>query len=311
MSGAARLGPGDAPAVTLSGAAAALGITPELLRALERLSLPSRRPVLGATVGRRRSRRYGSSLDLADYRSYVPGDDIRRLDWGAYARLGRLLLRLYAGEEDACVTAWVDTSASMAWDPVGKERVARGLAGALVYLALAADDRAACVGFADGVTGRAGPVRGKRSAPRLWAALASLPGGVATDWRAVAGAARSVPRGVALVFSDFLTDELPKQALAALRRAGHEVVLVQVLSPLELSPLLRGELRLLDAETAASVELTLGDAAIASYQRARAEHTRSLRALAASHDARLVTVHGGLPLRQSLLGQLVPARVVR
>ncbi len=294
-----------------SATAAALGLTPELLRALDRLTLPSRRSVLGATAGQRRSRRYGSSLDLADYRAYVPGDDIRRLDWGAYARLGRLLTRLYEAEEDMCVTAWVDTSASMAWDPIGKERTARGLAGALAYLALAGDDRAACVGFAGSVVGRAGPFRGKRSAPRLWAALTALPRGLSTEWGSVAAAARSVPRGVAVIFSDFLTNELPKRALAALRAAGHEVVLVQVLSPLELVPEMRGELRLVDAETADSVELTLGEEALASYHGARAEHTRSLRLLAAAHDARLVTVDGGVPLRQLVLGPLVAARVVR
>jgi uncharacterized protein (DUF58 family) len=294
-----------------AGAADALGITPELLRALERLTLPSRRAVVGAGAGQRRSRRYGSSLDLADYRSYVAGDDIRRLDWGAYARLGRLLVRLYEGEEDTCVTMWIDTSASMAWDPVGKERPARGLAGALAYLALAADDRVACVGFAGTVVGRAGPVRGKRSAPRMWAALAGLPRGLSTDWSAVAGAARSVPRGVAVVFSDFLTKELPRQAMVALRAAGHEVVLVQVLSPLELAPEVRGEVRLVDTETADSVDLTLGEQALASYHEAKAAHTRALRSLAAAHDARLVTVDGGEPLRQLVLGQLVPARVVR
>ncbi len=263
---------------------------------------------MGAGAGQRRSRRYGSSLDLADYRAYVPGDDIRRLDWGAYARLGRLLVRLYEGEEDTCVTMWVDTSASMAWDPAGKERAARGMAGALAYLALAADDRAACIGFAGHVVGRAGPVRGKRSAPRLWAALATLPRGAATDWSVVAGAARSVPRGVAIVFSDFLTKELPKQALVALRTAGHEVVLVQVLSPMELAPDVRGEVRLVDAETADVVELTLGEQALASYHAARLEHMRSLRLMAAAHDARLVTVDGGAPLRQLVLGPARPGQ---
>ena len=205
-SGSAAGDTGGAGSAGSAGSAAeALGITPELLRALERLTLPSRRAVVGAGAGPRRSRRYGSSLDLADYRSYVAGDDIRRLDWGVYARLGRLLVRLYEGEEDTCVTMWVDTSASMAWDPVGKERPARGLAGALAYLALAADDRVACVGFA-GSRRRAGEaVRGKRSAPRMWAAPAGLPRGLSTDWSAVAGAARSVPRGVAVIISDFLT----------------------------------------------------------------------------------------------------------
>ena len=138
-----------------------------------------------------------------------------------------------------------------------------------------------------------------------------MPRWVTTDWSAVASAARSVPRGVAVVLSDFLTEELPKQALAALRAAGHEVLLVQVLSPIELAPEIRGELRLVDAETADAVELTLGEQALASYHDARTEHTRSLRLLAAAHDARLVTVDGGASLRQMVLGQLVPARVVR
>lgn len=88
------------------------------------------------------------------------------------------------------------------------------------------------------------------------------------------------------------------------------MVLVQVLSPLELAPELRGEFRLVDAETADTVELTLGDQALGLYDEARAEHTRALRLLAAAHGARLVTVDGGAPLRQLVLGQLVPAGVV-
>ena len=88
-------------------------------------------------------------------------------------------------------------------------------------------------------------------------------------------------------------------------------MLVQVLSPLELAPEVRGEVRLVDTETADSVELTLGEQALASYHEAKAAHTRALRSLAAAHDARLVTVDGGSSLRQLVLGQLVPARVVR
>ena len=296
--------------MSAGGAAAALGLTPEVLRGLERLTLPSRRAVLGASAGQRRSLRYGSSLDLADYRSYVAGDDIRRLDWSAYARLGRLFVRLYAGEEDACVTLWVDTSASMAWDPAGKERPARAIAGALAYLSLVAEDRAACIGFADSVVGWAGPVRGRRAAPRLWTTLAELPRGGPTDWAAIAAAARWMPKGVAVVLSDFLTVELPKEALAALRSAGHEVVLVQVLSPEELRPSLRGDLRLVDSETFRSVEVTLGQ----GPQRLPGRQSRA-------HEAAVLacSVVPGAPghrgrraaLRQLLLGQLVRARVVR
>ncbi|MGH9107682.1 MAG: DUF58 domain-containing protein [Acidimicrobiales bacterium] len=294
------------------GAAAALGLTPDILQALERLTIPSRRTVLGASAGQRRSRRYGSSLDLADYRAYVPGDDIRRLDWCAYARLGRLFVRLYSGEEDACVSTWVDASASMAWDREHKGRPARAVAGALAFLALAAEDRAACLGFAGAVLGRAGPVRGKRSAPVLWSALAGMPEGTETDWTKVAGAARSVPRGVAVVVSDFLSEVASvRPAVSALRSAGNEVVLVQVLSPEDLRPSVRGELRLVDSETARAVEVTMSQAALDAYHAARQAHSRELAAMAGSYDARLVSVDGGTPLRQLLLGQLVRARVAR
>ena len=295
-----------------AGPAAALGLTPDILHALERLALPSRRPVLGGGAGQRRSLRYGSSLDLADYRAYTPGDDIRRLDWSAYARLGRLFMRLYAGEEDACVALWVDCSASMAWGPADKERPARAIAAALGFLALAAEDRAACVGFAGTILGRSGALRGKRSAPRLWGVLAGLPRGHQTDWSVVGAAAASVPRGIAVVISDFLSEvALIKPALSSLRKAGNELLLVQVLSPEELRPTLRGELRLVDAESGGAVEVTLGPSALASYQQARSEHTRELKALAASHQARLVTLDGGVPLRQLLVGDLVRARALR
>ncbi|HTV11419.1 MAG TPA: DUF58 domain-containing protein [Acidimicrobiales bacterium] len=292
-------------------AGAALGLTADILRSLERLSIPSRRTVPGASEGRRRSRRYGSSLELADYRAYVPGDDIRRLDWGAYARLGKLFTRLYAGEDDACVTFWLDASASMSWDHDRKRRPALSVAGALGFVSLIAEDRVACCGFAETVHARAGPFRGKRSAPRLWATLASMPGGVLTEWACIARAARSVPRGLAVVISDFLAAPGGiKPALSALRMSGSEVLMLQVLSPEEIHPSLQGELRLVDSETAGGVEITMSQAAMRAYHEARAEHEVALRALATAHDARLVTLDGGAPLRQLLLGDLVRARVL-
>jgi uncharacterized protein (DUF58 family) len=300
-----------APVATLpSHPAALIGLTPDILRGLERLTIPSRRAVLGGVAGRRRSRRYGSSLDLADYRSYAPGDDIRRLDWSAFARFDRLYMRLYAGEEDACVGVWVDTSASVAWDPATKERPVRAVAGALGFLALAAEDRAAVVGFSSGVVAKVGPLRGKFSAPRLWAALADLPRGGPTLWRALAAAAGTVPRGISVVVSDFLAkpEEL-RPAFAALRRAGNELVLVQVLSPAELRPALMGELRLVDCESGGTVEVTLGRRALDAYQTARLEHSRELSSLARSYQAALVSLDGGAPLRQLILGDLVRARV--
>jgi hypothetical protein len=113
------------------------------------------------------------------------------------------------------------------------------------------------------------------------------------------------------VVSDFLCEpEELRPAIAALRRAGNDVVLVQVLSPEELRPSLAGELRLVDCETGNSVDVTLGHTALSAYQDARSAHGRALSALAKAYHASLVSLDGGIPLRQLVLGELVRARVL-
>ena len=285
-------------------AAEALGLTPDLLRSLDRITLPSRRPILGAGAGQRRAKRPGASVEFADFRSYVPGDDFRRVDWNAYARLDRLVLRLYAGEEDVCVTCWVDASASMDWGDPLKSRCARGLAGALSYVALSSYDRAAVVGFAGDIGTRVEPARGRRAAPRLWSTLATMAGGGATDFGAVASAARRTPRGISVILSDYLTESDPSPAVAALRQAGQEVAMVQVLAPQELQPEVRGDVRLVDVETRSGVDITATPGVIAAYRAALAEHTDRLRAVARAHGAAFVQLSSGTPLRELLLGTM-------
>jgi uncharacterized protein (DUF58 family) len=292
-------------------AADALGLDAELLRSLDRLALPSRRPIVGGTAGQRRSPRPGSSVEFADFRSYVPGDDFRRIDWNAYARLDRLVLRLYAGEEDVCVTCWVDASASMEWGRPLKSRCARAIAGALAYCALTSYDRAAVVGFAESVLARSGVVRGRVAATRLWTLLDSMPAAGATDFSVLARAARRLPRGISVIVSDFLTESDPARVVAALREARQDVVLVQVLAPQELAPEVRGDVRLRDVETGGTVEVTATGAVLDAYQTALDEHTRRLRHVAAAHGALFTQVDSGTPLRDVLLGRLRRDGVLR
>lgn len=290
---------------------AALGLTADLLSRLDRLSLPSRRPMAGAAAGHRRSSRTGSSVEFADFRSYVPGDDFRRIDWNAYARLDRLMIRLYAGEEDICISLWLDVSRSMDWGVPPKAHTARGLAGALAYVSLRGYDRVAAVAFAGEIVARTPALRGRRQCPRLWRALAGTAGdGGETDFRAVARAARSLPRGIAIVISDFLTESGPATALTELRSAGHQVVLLQVLAPQELKPDLRGDLRLVDVESHAAVEITATPDVLAAYGSALQAHTGRLAALAASHGATYLRVSSDVPLSTLLLTELPRAGIL-
>ena len=106
--------------------AAAL-LEPALLRRLEGLALQVRRAVSGQMAGERRSRKRGRSIEFADFRNYTPGDDFRLIDWNAYARLDRFMLRLFVAEEELPLSLFVDLSGSMDWGSPNKALTARRL----------------------------------------------------------------------------------------------------------------------------------------------------------------------------------------
>jgi len=267
----------------------AVGLSPELIARLDGLAFRSRRNVVGSGAGQRLSPRPGTSAEFSDFRTYVAGDDYRRLDWNAYARLDRLLLRLYLGEEDLSVHLFVDVSASMRFGRPSKDAAAVRIAGALAYVGLAGLDRVAVTGFADRITTTTRPLRGRQSCPRLWSALAGLGSGTDTDFSCLHAVAARLRPGISVIVSDFLTASDPgadlAPALAALRSRGQQVVLLQVLAPQELDPEVTGDVALTDVETGARVEVTVTPAALDRYRRELAEQTARLVALARAHGA--------------------------
>src|SRR5947209_14080364 len=112
----------------------------EVLQRLDSLTLLTRRSMATGRPGRRRSPLAGSSMEFADYRRYAPGDDFRRIDWRAFARLERLFLRVFEAEENITVTILIDCSASMYHGTPAKADLAIGLAAALAYVALRGED---------------------------------------------------------------------------------------------------------------------------------------------------------------------------
>lgn len=266
-----------------------LGLPPELMARLDRLAFRSRRNVVGSGAGQRLSPRPGTSAEFSDFRTYVAGDDYRRLDWNAYARLDRLLLRLYLGEEDLSVHLFVDVSASMRYGRPPKDAAAVRIAGALAYVGLAGLDRVAVTGFADRVTASTRPLRGRQSWPRLWSALGRLGSGTETDFSCLHAVAARLRPGISVILSDFLTASDPSSdlgpALAALRSRGQQVVLLQVLAPQEIDPDVAGDVALTDVETGARVEVTVTPTVLDRYRREMAEQTARLVGLARAHGA--------------------------
>src|SRR5206468_3619610 len=122
-------------------------LTPELLRRLEQFQLPAPRRAKSSSKGERRSRARGHSVEFADHRSYVPGDDVRYLDWNLYGRLDRLFLKLYEEERELPVRIFLDASESMTFGEPRKFDFARQVAAAVGYVALSGFDRVSVIPF--------------------------------------------------------------------------------------------------------------------------------------------------------------------
>src|SRR5712675_3079711 len=127
-------------------------LDPQFLHRLEQLELVSRKIFTGAIKGERRSKRKGQSVEFADYRNYVKGDDLRHLDWNLYARLDRLFIRLFMEEEDLHFYILIDNSLSMDFGTPTKLHYARQVAAALGFIGLVNLDRVKIETFNDRLT---------------------------------------------------------------------------------------------------------------------------------------------------------------
>ena len=263
----------------------AAGLTPEVLRRLQRLTLQSVHDQPGNTAGMRRSPRTGSSLEFADFRSYSPGDDVRRVDWRAYARSGRLMVKLYHGEEDIAVTIWLDVSASMHWGTPLKLATARTVGAALAYVGLHSYDRVSACTFGGATPRRLAVQRGRRSFQRIWDFLTTAPATGDSGFSQLGRFGERLPRGISVVISDFLSEDDIAGAIRTLSALHQSVHLVQVLAPEELEPTWSGNLRFRDSESGGTLDVTTSREVLKAYTGTLQRHVEELRECAAECEA--------------------------
>jgi uncharacterized protein (DUF58 family) len=279
-------------------------LDPPLLRRLEGLALQVRRAVSGQMGGERRSKLRGRSVEFADFRSYSAGDDFRLIDWNAYARLDRFMLRLFVAEQELPLSIFVDLSGSMDWGRPNKAETARRLAGAIAYVALAALDRVRLTVFAAGPTSGGAPYRGRRAVADLFSRLQSFPAGGPTDYsKLVWPIARQRP-GMTVFISDGLGESPIDPALAALGSARQEGAVLQLLAPQELAPDWNGDARLRDAETGVEREFTLTPLTRTAYLDALAHRTQAIERSAHRRGLRFVQLATDQPIDDMVLRTL-------
>ena len=242
--------------------------TPEFLAQLERLTLASRRIFRGRVKGERKSPRRGHSVEFCDYRAYGVGDDLRYVDWNAYARLDRLHVKLFVDEEDLCLHLLVDASASMDFGRPTKLDYATRLAAALGFVGLVGLERVGVGMLRERVAEGWPPARGRNQFPVLLDFLTGVrPAGATRLNEALASyAMRSRESGLAVIISDLLDPAGYEAGLRALMERRFDIHLIHLLAPEEIAPELAGDFRLTDAETGEVRELSVDREALRDYR---------------------------------------------
>src|ERR1700677_1498672 len=298
-------------------------LTPELLRRLEQFQLLAARRSKSSAKGERRSKARGQSVEFADFRNYVPGDDFRYFDWNLYGRLDKLFLKLYEEERELPVRVFLDASESMTFGTPPKFDFARQIAAALGYVALCGFDRVTVHVFPDpdasapggdaaalsaemAARGGLRSVRGRKSSLQYFQNLSQLTarGGSDLNEGLRRGALGARQTGVAVVLTDFLDPAGYEIGLNALIGRGFQVNAVQILAPEELDPATYGDLRLVDSETGVMQEVSFGKYRLKAYQQTVSNFCQRLREFCQVRGVSFFSVSSNTVLEELLLKQL-------
>jgi uncharacterized protein (DUF58 family) len=285
----------------------------ELMKKIERLSIASKKLFSGRMKGKRRSTKRGSSVEFADYRDYQVGDDFRFIDWNIYARLDKLFLKTFVEEENIYIHILLDVSVSMTFGTPSKLEYGKRIAAVLGYIGLVDLDMVAMTTFAENLTSQLRPVRGK---DRIFTLLSFLEGAQPSretqmDVCFKRYALTAPHPGVAIVISDFLVPPTSyEEGLRALVYKNFDVNVIHVMSEEELHPTLSGELRLQDAETGDTKEITVTDRMLERYQRRLATLCQNLNQFCTRSNITYLRISTDLPFEDLILRTLRRERVL-
>ncbi len=284
-------------------------LTPELVSRLGQLDISSRRVFTGKLKGERRSKRRGQSVEFADHRQYVYGDDLRYIDWNIFGRLDRLFLKLFMEEEDLSLHIVIDCSASADCGEPNKFLFMQRLATSLGFIGLVNLNRVAVTAIGErviegdsgldlaaaettGVMSNLRDLRGKRRLTDLVRYMCTLEPVGSTQFtdacKRVAITRRG--KGVMIILSDFFYKEGYETGLRMLKGHGYDLFAIQVLSPQEMEPNIGGDLRLKDVEDGDAAEVTISAPLLKKYKQILNAYCNRLHEFCAQRDIVHMTV---------------------
>ena len=290
----------------------------EFFSRLETLALNLRADLAGFFGGKHLVRTYGQTVEFADYREYMLGDDIRRIDWNLYSRFEKFFLKLFTDERQMHVQIFLDCSASMGKDNPEKAAYAVGVAAALGFLSVHNMDK---VSFKLIKNEKAedpfGKIVGKSTFFKAISELENLEFTEDSDLqKAITGCTDTGSNdGLTVIISDFYTDSDWKKAVDYLVYKRRQVLLVQIATPEELDPSYSGRVDLIDAE---SVDLTdpknmrirITRSAQYAYQEAMKDFREDIKSFCVSRGAEYIAISTDQPIEKVLFGELLKVGIM-
>ena len=272
-------------------------------RKIEYLAIVSRRVFAGKLRAEKRTRKTGSGIEFADHRDYVPGDDFRYLDWNAYQRFGKLLLRLFEEEEDLSVYLILDVSGSMGFGNGRKLAYGKRLIAALAYIGLANLDRVAIITTSDRVLARMPSTRGKQRIFRVFDFLRETKADGVTDLDQALKVfvSQHKRKGLAILVSDLCDPAGFENGINALRYNKFEPYVLHLVDPVDAQPSLRGDVRIYDCETGEEREVTVTPRVLSNYREAFERHLHDARSFCTKKQVSYALTNIDVPFEDTVL----------
>lgn len=289
-------------------------IDEEFLQQVELLHMLIKNNVAGQFGGNHQSKTFGSSCEFADYRDYIPGDDITKIDWNAYARFEKLYMKLYLDERQMHTRIYIDASRSMTYGKGKKDEQALKIAATLAYLSVNDMDKVSVYVIHEKsaeqiISGMLGKEAYINSIGKLNEVTFD---GDSYISEAILPTTVGYGDGMSVIISDFLTDNDYEEAVNYLVGKKRDVFCIQVLSKEELNPMVRGKLHYFDSEDNNKFyRKNINKDIISAYKRALEYVTGRIRDLCASRGAEYMLVPANEPVTEIFFNRLVNMNVLK
>ncbi len=276
----------------------------EFFEKLNQLALAMHTRMTYGMSGGRKSNAKGTSVEFSDYREYMPGDDIRRIDWGAYGRLDKLYIKRFMEEKEGIFQIFIDTSKSMDFGEPKKSRTALRLAGALAYLVLNNSDRVYISQMQESSLTQGKGRAGRQAFQSIVHELEQMNFDGGTYLNQAIMKRQYQGSGVSIIISDFLDRQGMEEAVKYLTYKRQQIILIQVLARQEVEIEGEGAVNLLDMETGEEVRLSLNRSTIRQYMRAFQAMEENIKHLARKYEMTYIQMIADEPMERFLFDHI-------